>query len=391
MRGIRLECVALLLLFGSPSVPYAAGQAQMSCQLSSNVAYRGDTVTMTVFLDNASNVQAYQTRINITRTSGTGTLSVNCPGGVAINETRSDYLFFGLPNTSPSTVCALRSATSSLASGGASTGANSAYLSQYALTLSADAASNSTFEVAIQPAPASALVDSLGADIPFTQGLPCVLTVLPPALSLETTSCSECVRAPGSVAVALKVKSLDAPINGVQALFQYDPMVLLLTSVTPGDGQGSPWDVANVVGTQDNAGSAATALVLNGGQTSADSTVAILHFTTQSTGATAVGFRPDSPPFATKLTRASDNGTILPGVINLGGVIVGTRSKGDVNGDGLRNGEDIQPFLQALISPNSVPGDQACAADMNGDGMVLVNPDVALIVECLLTGNCVCP
>lgn len=390
MRGFRITIVALLLLLGSSWAPSAFGQAQMSCQMSSTFADPGDTVTLFVFLDNAADVQAYQTRINITRTSGSGSVNVNCPGGVSINETRSDYLFFGLPNTSPSTVCALRSASSSLATGGVSTGPGLKYLSEYLLTVSGDATPNSTFEISIRPAPSSALVNSSATDIPFTESAPCVLTISPPALALRTTSCSECVRNPASVAVALKVQSLIAPINGVQALFQYDPAILHLTSVTPGDGQGSPWNAADVIAVLDNAGQVSTALVLNGGQSASDATVATLHFSTLTTGATAVSFRSDSPPFFTKLTLAADNSTILPGKINDGGVIVGTRSKGDVNGDGLRNGADIQPFLDALFNPLSVPGDQACAADMNGDGSVQINPDVSLLVDCLLNEICVC-
>lgn len=380
----------LLLFVGSLRPPVAAGQPQMSCQLSSNAAYRGDTVTLTVFLANASDVQAYQTKIGIVRTSGSGTVTVNCPNAVSINESRSDYLFFGQANTSTSTSCALRTASASLASGGVSTGVGPAYLSEYVLKISPTATSGSTFEISILPSPGSDLADSNGASIPFTQSPPCVLTVLPPALTLSTTSCSECVRAPGNVIVALTVKSLDSPINGVQALFQYDPAKLALASVTPGDGTGSPWDPASVVGVQDNAGSVVAALVLNGSQSADDATVALLHFTTVSNGATAVSFRPDSPPFYTKLTRASDNATILPGEINEGGVIIGTRSKGDVNGDGLRDGADIQPFLDALFNPGGVPGDQACAADLNGNGFVDADMDVSMLVDCLLNGVCAC-
>ena len=390
MRRSNRILLTLLLLSGLASSTNAVAQPLMSCQLSSSSAYRGDTVTLTVFLSNAADVQAYQTKIGIVRTSGSGTVTVNCPGGVTIDESRSDYLFFGLANTTTSTSCPLRTASSSLLSGGASTGPSPAYLADYILKISPTATSGSTFEISILPSPGSDLADSGGASIPFNQSPPCVLTVLPPALSLITTSCSECIRAPGTADVALTVKALDTPINGVQALFQYDPLILSLTSVTPGDGIGSPWDSASIVGVQDNAGSVVAALVLNGGQSASDSTVATLHFTTVSSGAMQVSFRPDSPPFQTKLTRASDNTTILPGEINEGGVIVGTRSKGDLNGDGLRDGADIQPFLDALFNPGGVPGDQSCAADLNGNGIVDADTDVALLVDCLLNGTCVC-
>ncbi len=212
-----------------------------------------------------------------------------------------------------------------------------------------------------------------------------------PILSLVTGVCSQCVHEPGTIAVTLEVSSLSEAINGVQALFQYDAAILSLTSITPGDGVGSPWDGADTIFFEDNGGDVTVALVLNAGQSSADATVASMTFATVVQGTTQVGFRPADPPFLTKLTTASGNQAILPVEIDSTDIIIGQTSKGDLNGDGLRNGADIQGFLDVLLEPGGAPPAQSCAADLNGDGVVDAGSDVLLFVACLLTEACVCP
>ncbi len=66
------------------------------------------------------------------------------------------------------------------------------------------------------------------------------------------------------------------------------------------------------------------------------------------------------------------------------------RARGDVNGDGLRNGLDIQGFVDTVLAPGAASPAEFCAADMNGDGVVTF-ADVPGFVTCLLTGMCVCP
>ncbi len=380
-----------MLTLAGPGAISALGQAQISGQLSSATAAPNGSATLRLFLSNASNVRAYQTRISITRTSGTGTVSVTCPGGISIDQARADYLFLGQSGQFPAINCPQLLAACSLLSGGVSTGGGQKYLSEYTLSVSNDAISGSTFEMAILAAPASALIDSSSNAIPFTVAAPTVLTIVGPKLTFVSDICSECVRAPGTAQVALKVSQLTSAINGVQALFAYNPSVMTLSSVTPGDGAGSPWDPAMIVAVQDNAGIATVALVLNGGQSIADATVATLHFTAAGSGTTDVNFRPDDPPQFTKVTVASNNSTILPAKEGSGSIIVGTRSKGDVNGDGLRNGDDVQSFVVVLFSPGTAPPAERCAADMSGDGNVQPIPDVPLFIDCLLTGNCTCP
>lgn len=212
-----------------------------------------------------------------------------------------------------------------------------------------------------------------------------------PTLSFTTGLCSQCVHSSGVVTVALEVSQLTDPINGVQVLFRYDPAMLLLSSLTPGDGLGSPWDVAGTVFFDDTAGDVTAAWVLLGGQTVSDATVATATFFVVGQGTTSVDFRPANPPFLTKLTTAVGSGTVLPVEVGSPDIYVGQTAKGDVNGDGLRDAADIQAFVDVLLSPGSATPAELCAADMNGDGTADPDLDGPSFVTCLLTGACGCP
>jgi len=212
-----------------------------------------------------------------------------------------------------------------------------------------------------------------------------------PTLTFRTGTCSQCVHMLGSITVALDVSDLPEAINGVQALFHYDNAVLSFSSMLPGDGVGSPWDMADVIFFEDDAGDVTLAFVLNGGGSALDATVATLDFSLSGQGITQVGFRLPAPPFLTKLTTASGSATILPVEVDSGDVIVGQTSKGDVDGDGLRNGDDVQGFVDVLLNPGDADPAMFCAADMNGDGVIDLGMDGQLFIACLLTGECVCP
>lgn len=153
-------------------------QPRMACQLAATQSTANSTVAMDVFLEDATNVRGYQTKIQITRTSGSGTVSVNCPGGVSINEARPDYIFNGLGTTFPATNCALKRAASALLSGSATVNTPK-YLSSYALSISADATPGSTFDIAIMTSPDSALTNASNTAIPFIVSPVCTLTVAP--------------------------------------------------------------------------------------------------------------------------------------------------------------------------------------------------------------------
>ncbi len=387
--------VAAAVLMGAARLAHA-GSAEMTCQLAGPTAPPDSEVELYVFLQNAVNVRGYQTRISIVRTSGTGTVTVECPTGVndpnvRIDTGRPDFIFASQSNYFPITNCTARTAATVLLSGGVNVGGTPAYMSTYTLNVSSDAAGGSTFEISIDPMPDSALSDSGGAAIPFTVGAPCVLTVqAPETLEFVPTFCSSCVHTGTDVQFQLRVFGLSEPINGVQALFAYDPGVMLLTNVTAGDGDGSPWDAGTVIAFPDDNGQAALAIGLNSSSSQADAIVATLTFQTLGTGTPTVDFRPNDPPFATKLTTVP-NEEISPTVLDSTSILVGAYAKGDVNGDGTRDGLDIQRFVDLLLDDSGALPGELCAADLNGDGGITVEEDLDLEVECLVNENCVCP
>lgn len=63
---------------------------------------------------------------------------------------------------------------------------------------------------------------------------------------------------------------------------------------------------------------------------------------------------------------------------------------GDLNGDGLPNGLDIQGFIETELSPGTATFFAFCAADMNGDGVIDMT-DRVLFIDCLLNETCMCP
>ncbi len=62
--------------------------------------------------------------------------------------------------------------------------------------------------------------------------------------------------------------------------------------------------------------------------------------------------------------------------------------KGDANFDGILDGRDVAPFVEALIDPAAEGSGAFCAADMDGDELLEADVDVAAFVQCLVTGAC---
>lgn len=170
----------------------------------------------------------------------------------------------------------------------------------------------------------------------------CVHTGSCAVLTLNVVG-SGMVCASGTLDVKLDVSGLSDAINGVQVRLQYSTALLTLSSVTPGDGAGSPWDLAMPVGLIDTAGAVTYALTLTGpgAGTTANATVATLHFAVQlpgvNTDPTYVVFRPDAGSAQTKLTRTSDSSTILPGKVDSGPILVGPRVTVSLHVQGLTN------------------------------------------------------
>jgi len=61
---------------------------------------------------------------------------------------------------------------------------------------------------------------------------------------------------------------------------------------------------------------------------------------------------------------------------------------GDVNGDTLRDGADVQDFVKLLLDPASAAVEQRCGADADRDGLVTL-ADVPAFVEVILNGSSV--
>lgn len=76
----------------------------------------------------------------------------------------------------------------------------------------------------------------------------------------------------------------------------------------------------------------------------------------------------------------ADAARTAPGLCGCG-VPVSQQGTGDVNGDGLKNGDDIGPFVKELLNPTA-PSLPACAADVTLDGAV-TSADVAPFVALL--------
>lgn len=64
---------------------------------------------------------------------------------------------------------------------------------------------------------------------------------------------------------------------------------------------------------------------------------------------------------------------------------VWTRGSGDVNGDGLLNGGDVEHFVGQVLAPDAASG-AYCAADMNGDSSVTPS-DTPLFIDALLSAD----
>ncbi|MFH1108834.1 MAG: DNRLRE domain-containing protein [Planctomycetota bacterium] len=160
------------------SATYTEGNALMTCQLLSSSVPPNGSADLEVFVENVNDVRAYQTTIAIARLSGTGTVTVDCPGGVEIDEARSDYIFANVGvDTYPVVNCPALEAASAMFSGSVNVGEVPVYLSGYTLHVSADAGFGSTFGISVLPYDDSALSNHLGVSIPFSVGPACVLTV----------------------------------------------------------------------------------------------------------------------------------------------------------------------------------------------------------------------
>ncbi len=182
----------------------------VALSLASSGAVPGSTVNLFAFADNVNDISSYQMAINITRTSGSGNATVNCPGGVVISKTRPDYIFNGLQDLS-GFICAARQATSSLLSGSTFVSSTPKYLATYKITLAANVTIGSTFDITLTQN--SFLQDEAGLSVLFNRGtatLTAVNTVCdPPVVSADGCRAVLITPAANPTNQALRVTSPD--------------------------------------------------------------------------------------------------------------------------------------------------------------------------------------
>ncbi len=213
-------------------------------------------------------------------------------------------------------------------------------------------------------------------------------------LALNVVPGSENVMPGDTVTVTLDVANLAAPVNGVQALMQYDPTILSLSSVVPANLGVGGWVEVHLT---DVNGDVTYAVVINGGSTFATGTVATLIFVAVGEGAAGVTFRAEVPPFQTKLTVATDNHTVLPTTTD-SQLITSTCS------DGLFcNG--LEPFIGGACQAGTAPDctvltDQCnsgvcnetldlCEAIPSNEGLACDDNDLCTVGDTCTAGVCV--
>ncbi len=154
--------------------------AVVTCQLSSSSAAPGSTVDVELFVSDAINLRGYQTTLGISGPAND--VSVDClGGGIVIDEARSDWVFLNVGDAFSKTNCGNLAALSVLGSVGGfvSTDITGApgYLVTYPLTIDAGAVINDVYTLTIEPFPSTVFTQPPAAELLFTIGPPCTLTI----------------------------------------------------------------------------------------------------------------------------------------------------------------------------------------------------------------------
>ena len=182
-------------------------------------------------------------------------------------------------------------------------------------------------------------------------------------LSLNVVPGSEFARPGDTVLVTLDVANLTAAINGAQVLIRYDDTLLTLIDVISTDLGFTPPNQGWVeVVRLDDFGDVTYAVVSNGGSVLFPHTIATFLFTVVAEGTTSVVFRPDTPPFLTKLTKASNNETVFPNTFDSGLISSNCDDGLFCNGVETFDGVTCQP------GTDSCDDGVACTVDTCDDG-----------------------
>ncbi|UCE58164.1 MAG: DNRLRE domain-containing protein [Phycisphaerales bacterium] len=164
-------------------------QPLITCSLASPSADPNTSVALDVELDDVLGVRGYQTKIEVTHTSGTGSVTFDCPDDIQIDEDRPDYIFFNGPDQTLSNIdCNAERVFSLLYSGSVDVITDPRYLADWTLDVSGDATVGSTFEISVVAAETQ-LTDVDNYPITtFLVGPPCLLTItsqLEPRVTIE--------------------------------------------------------------------------------------------------------------------------------------------------------------------------------------------------------------
>ena len=160
-------------------IPGCFGETVVSCELVLNSSSPGGTATLEVFVEDVPDLRAYQTRIEITKTSGSGEVAVLCPDGVEIDTGRPDWVFLGLPDVFAAVDCGNMRLGAAILAGSVNVIGPPDYLGTYFLDVSLDATVGSTFEISFSQAPNDTFLRNSDSEpIAFTFGPPCVLTIV---------------------------------------------------------------------------------------------------------------------------------------------------------------------------------------------------------------------
>ena len=161
-----------------PDPPCQPVPTVMTCSPSTLVASPGTGIPLDLLLTEVEDLGTYQGTITITRTAGEGTLTVNCPDGVQVDQTRPDFIFTGL-SVVAGAACEYLQVGAVALSGSATVGGEWKYLGDFTLDVSADATPGTTFEIAIVPdRSATFLRNSMAEGLMVRFGMPCTLTVV---------------------------------------------------------------------------------------------------------------------------------------------------------------------------------------------------------------------
>jgi hypothetical protein len=148
----------------------------ISCQLSSSSVPRGSTVNLSTFVESISSLIAYEVAITITKVSGPGALTVDCPGGVSIDVDRPDFVFGNSGTVFTAVNCIVGRAAAALVSSSVTT-VPPKYLADFNMTVSMDSSYCTVYEIAIAPSPVSGLRGPGGSVLSFIPGTVCTLHV----------------------------------------------------------------------------------------------------------------------------------------------------------------------------------------------------------------------